>query len=247
MSRMKTRKYFISVVAGGTVFIAGLVLFAFVRTWGKTEIEFRIHINEELVRQSAFGESPTFAVWIEDPATKETQTIFVTGRAGTGDWEGKADVPVALPKWFEIKNAEEQAQTKTARGIPGIDAVTGATPQPGYFTTRVEVVPGSQWNCYIEVNLAGDFNEYYQVYDDKLKTSDEYMTGQPALLYKAEITAAVGRAAIPELIGMSILDHEGKNRIKPLEGISTATDIFDEMKVWVRRPKPYLFLRNKGH
>jgi hypothetical protein len=241
---MKFKKYILIALATGTVLIGGLFFFAFARTWGKTEIQFKIHINEELVQQSTFGEPPTFAIWLEDPGTGATQTIFVTNRAGLGDWEGKADVPVALPKWFEISRDKNQTRKLVGRKNPETDAITGATPQPGYFTTRVPVPPGSRWNCYIEMNLAGDFNEHYRVYNEEQKTSDEYMTGQPALLYKTEITAEEGNSAIPGIIGISVLDSEGGNLIKPLEGITTATDIFDEMEISVTRPKPRLIVKN---
>ncbi len=241
---MKLKRYILTAFITGTVLIGGLVLFAFARTWGKTEIQFKIHINEELVQQSTFGESPTFAIWIEDPGTKETQTIFVTSRAGTGDWEGKADVPVALPKWFAINKAQNPILKSTQQKNTETDAITGATPLPGYFVTRVQVPPGSRWNCYIEMNLAGDFNEHYQVYNEEQKTSDEYMTGQPALLYKAEITAEEGNISVPEIIGISVLDSKDSDIIKPLEGITTATDVFDEMEISVQKPKPRIIVRN---
>jgi len=52
------------------VLIAGyLIFYAFAGTWNKTDIEFRIHINEQLLRESTFGESPTFAIWLEEPET----------------------------------------------------------------------------------------------------------------------------------------------------------------------------------
>jgi hypothetical protein len=241
---MKFKKYILTALVTGIVLIGGLILFAFARTWGKTEIQFKIHINEELVQQSTFGESPTFAIWIEDTGTGATQTIFVTNRAGLGDWEGKADVPDALPKWFEINRNIKKAPELPGQENSETDANTGATPQPGYFTIRVQVPPGSRWNCYIEVNLAGDFNEHYRVYNEEKKTNDEYMTGQPALLYKTEIKAEEGNTAIPEIIGMSVLDSEGINLVKPLEGITTAADIFDEMEISVTKPKPRLIVKN---
>jgi hypothetical protein len=77
------------------IIVGGLVSFAFARAWNKTEQEFLIHINEELVQQSVLGESPTFAIWLEDPDLGKTYTAYATRRIATGDWEGKADVPVA--------------------------------------------------------------------------------------------------------------------------------------------------------
>jgi len=219
--------------------IAGcLVLFAFARTWNKTDIEFRLHINEQLVRESVFGESPTFAIWLEDPETGSTQTIFVTNRAGLGDWEGKTSVPVALPKWFEVNESEKQSNNLLKSKIPEELTITGATPQPGYFSTRVRVSPETSWICWIEVNLAGDFNDTYKEYDEELQTSDEYKTGQPALLYKAEISAEEGNQVVPDIAGMCMLVPEKGVMIQPLIGITTATDIFDEISVVVVRPKP---------
>jgi hypothetical protein len=218
--------------------IAGcLVFYAFARTWNKTDIEFRIHINEKLVRESTFGESPTFAIWLEEPGTGLTQTIFVTNRAGLGDWEGKTSVPVALPRWFEVNKAERQSKDHLKNKIPERLTITGATPKPGYFGTRVRVSPGSKWICWIEVNLAGDFNDYYKEYDAVTKSSDEYKTGQPALLYKAEIEAINGNKLTPVIAGMCLLDSLGKAVIKPPEGITTAKGIFDEINIIVIKPR----------
>lgn len=238
---MKSKKIkkilFIALISG--IFIIGcLILIAYARTWGKTDMEFRIHINEQLVRESVFGESPTFAIWIEDPKTGATQTIFVTSRAGLGDWEGKADVPVALPKWFEVNRTETQTQNQSAEEIPAPHAVTGATPKPGYFTTRVRGKPGSKWICWIEMNLSGDFNEQYKEYDEVNKTTDEYASGQPALIYKAEVEAVEGNTVIPEVVGMCLLNSEDEKIIQPLKGITTAMDVFDEMSIVIVKPKP---------
>ena len=113
------------------------------------------------MQQSAFGESPTFAIWLEDPHKGLMHTAYVTRRAGVGDWEGKREVPVALPLWFEINKAEKQRKSRDAEMVLDAMFITGATPMPGYFRTRVRVKPGSKWICWIEVNLAGDYNNAY--------------------------------------------------------------------------------------
>jgi len=217
----------------GIFILVGLIIYAYARTWGKTEIEFRIHINEELVLQSVYGESPSFAIWIQNPETAETKTIFITNRAGVDDWEGKVEVPTALPAWDSINRKEK----KPNQADTDIDAVTGATPLPGYFTTRVRVRPGSRWTCWIEMNLAGDYNEHYKEFDEASKTTDEFGTGQPAIVYKAEIEAVPGNTVVPEVVGMGVLNEE-EEIIQPLEGITTAIDVFDEIIVAVVKPKP---------
>jgi hypothetical protein len=222
--------------------IAGsAIIYAYARTWNKTEIEFKLHIDEQIVYRSTYGESPTFAIWIEDPQTARTQTIYVTSRAALRDWEGKADVPVALPRWFEIDNAEKL--NKMENELPERLAITGATPRPGYFSTRVRVNPGSHWICWIEVNLAGDYNDTYMEFDPVAMTHDEYGTGQPALLYRTEITAEEGNIKVPEIAGMLVIDPEKGVRLKAPEGITTAKKIFSELSVEVVRPKPRIIER----
>lgn len=216
------------------LFIAGcLVLYAYARTWGKTDLEVIIHINEQQILQSVYGESPTFAIWIENPETKENQTIFVTERAGLDDWEGKSEVPSALPLWDEVCKNKKQAGV----GVLNIDAISGATPKPGYFTTRVQVPPGSKWICWVEMNLSGDYNEHYPEYDETNKKTDNYGTGQPALVYKGYIEVVEGNTVVPELVGMSILNKEGEC-VKPVEGITTAQDVFDKITISIVKPKP---------
>lgn len=230
---MKIKKKLLIAFLSGIFIVGCFVFYAYARTWGKIGIEFKIHINEQLVLQSVFGESPTFAIWIENPETKEARTIFVTKRAGVGDWEGKVAVPSALPEWDKISRKEKQ----TGKEPMGIDAVSGATPVPGYFTTRVQVQPESKWNCWIEMNLSGDYNEHYPEFNEVSKTTDEYGTGQHALVYKAYIEAVEGNTAVPEVVGMSILNKEW-DIIQPINGITTAINVFDKITITVAKPKP---------
>ncbi len=220
------------------IIAGGLILSAFAKTWNKTELEFLIHINQELVQQSAFGESPTFAIWLEDPGNGLTHTAYVTRRAGVGDWEGKKEVPVALPLWFEINKAEKQRKSSDAENPQDEMFITGATPVPGYFRTRVRVQPGSKWICWIEVNLAGDYNNAFQEYNPENHTQDEFAVGQPALLYKAEVEVLKEGSVVPEISGMCVFDKENQVVVEPLRGITTATEVFDEISITVVRPKP---------
>ncbi len=229
--RIKVR--LLIILLSGLIILAGLIIYAYARTWNKAELEFKIHINEELILQSVYGESPTFAIWLENPDTGDSKTIFVTNRAGKGDWEGKVEVPTALPKWQSIADKERQTEQSDIE----VDAVTGATPLPGYFTTRARVKPGSKWNCWIEMNLSGDYNQHYKEFDEIEKKTDEFGDGQPAIVYKTYIEAAMGNIVAPEVVGMSILNEKGEI-IQPLEGITTALEVFDEITIAIVKPKP---------
>ena len=225
--------------------IAAIVLYAYRGTWGKTDIEFKIHINEQLVLESAFGESPTFAIWLEDPFTGSKQTVFVTRRAAVGDWEGKAEVPSALPQWFEVYKIENETKNLPNFEKPIPLAVTGATPKPGYFMTRARVDPGSNWICWIEVNLSGDYNEDYPEFNEVTMVEDNFGTGQPALLFKAEFEAVEGVVFTPDLFGMSVPDSPDGKLIQPLKGVTTATNIFDEISISIVSPNPKIIDKQK--
>jgi hypothetical protein len=224
------------IITGSFILIAiSLVLYAFLNTRGKTDLLIRIHINKQLVQQSGFGEAPTFAIWLENPQNHEIHTVYVTRRAAEGDWEGKAEVPVALPRWFEIQKDESKSGQRKA------DSYSGATPKPGYFTAKASLMPGSRWICWIEVNLAGDFNEFYPGNIHEENDADKYLSGQPAILFRAEITSKIGEIINPSVVGMTLLGAADGKIIQPLNGITDATGIFDEIAITIEKPKPKIF------
>jgi hypothetical protein len=45
----------------------------------KTELEFRIRINRDLVLLSAYGEPPTFAIWLENSQGLMENVYVTTG------------------------------------------------------------------------------------------------------------------------------------------------------------------------
>ncbi len=228
------KKIIIIALVALAALVAALVVYAFASTWGKTDLDIKIHINEKLVQDSGYGESPTFAIWLENTATKAIRAVYVTRRAAEGDWEGKAEVPVALPKWFEIRN--RQSSSSTAQD--DIDAYSGSTPKPGYFTAKASLEPGSDWICWIEVNLAADYNDFYKASNNEDSETDKFFSGQPAILYRAEIKAMEGQKVVPTVVGMTVVGVADGNVIQPLLGITTATKIFDEITISVVKPKP---------
>ena len=98
--------------------------------------------------------------------------------------------------------------------------------------------PGSKWIIWIEYNLSGDFNEAFPEFNPETNTEDEYATGQPAMVYKAEIEAMKDRVVIPEIDGMCVFDPENKVHVVPMQGITTAAEVLDEISISVVKPKP---------
>ncbi len=76
MNLRVNKKKILLFISAAILVAGGLVIYAFARTMNKTELEFRIHINEKLVRESTFGESPTFAIWLEDPSNRYGKNNF---------------------------------------------------------------------------------------------------------------------------------------------------------------------------
>jgi len=231
---------------GGMVIIGLIIIilaYELIVTIGRTQIQVNIRQNEELIYLSTFAEPPQFAIWLENVDKETSETVFVTHRAGVGDWEGKADVPVALPKWFELFKVNNSESSDVGKDSPMI--VSGATPKEYYFSIRAEVRPGSKWICWIEMNLAGDYNEAFPEMDIESLKIDEYSNGQPALLYKSELVAEEGSIYDFELVAQSVWEN-GEIRIEPVsEGVTTAKNVFEEINIEVIRPKPKLIDRNK--
>ncbi|MBK7711820.1 MAG: hypothetical protein IPJ37_13340 [Bacteroidales bacterium] len=146
---------------------------------------------------------------------------------------------VALPLWFKLFRGKK---TKEAAGPAKRSdmAITGATPKTDYFSVRVEVEPGSDWICWIEMNLAGDFNDAYPEVDLKTLREDEFSNGQPALIFKADIKAVEGEKFTPAIISQSTW-VKGIVKTEPVnDGITTAKNVFDEVSISVIKPKPKL-------
>jgi len=204
------------------------------QTGSSTSIEFTIQQDMNLIHQSLFGEPPQFAIWLEDPKTQQLKTVFVTYRSGFGHWIDKMECPAALPRWFEVFKEENNTSELPSFDQTAPDAVTGATPGTENFIASVEVKQGSRWICWIEMNLAGDFNKTYRNYDVEAKKVDVHLSGQPALLYRGEITAIPGEKIVPELYGESYVGNSLKEKIKPVsEGVTTARKVFKFINIQV--------------
>lgn len=222
--------------------IAGIVI---IRTWGRTMIQIDIHQNKKIIHLSNFAEPPQFAIWLENPVTKELKTVFVTHRVAKGDWEGKANVPVALPQWFNLFRVIEKTGTGTVQNKKSDLAISGATPKGDYFSIRVEVEPGSEWICWIEMNLAGDFNDSFPEIDVETLREDEYSNGQPALIFRADLKATEGMKFKPAIVSQSVW-NKGVVIIEPVsDGITSAKNVFDDIQISVIIPKPKLIDKTK--
>jgi hypothetical protein len=200
---------------------------------GNAAIEFRIEQDMDIILFSDFGEPAQFAIWLEDPATHAVKTVFVTRRSATGDWVGKAECPASLPRWFDVWR-HETGQTGLPRAdAPAPDGVSGPTPKMKDFTWAVEVAPGTEWICWIEVNIAADFNQTFMKFNEKTGVMDTDFSGQPSLLYRAEITATPGNTVEPALFGHTLPGSPTGEVQRDTSAITTAKNIFSALSIRV--------------
>jgi hypothetical protein len=191
---------------------------------------FSIHQNRHIYEASIYGEPPQFAIWLQDSHSGMVKTVFVTYRTGHGDFEGKSEVPVALPAWIGAFQKETGRSDLPTPRKPVDIAVTGATEKAPGISKRVLVPEGSTWNYYIEVNVAGDFNPAFPSYQDN-GAFDPDGNGQPSLVYQGTIEAVQGNRSVPQLVGRTEQMYISTTINPDLSGVDTAKELFKKIEV----------------
>ncbi|MDR2627298.1 MAG: hypothetical protein LBC40_04615, partial [Dysgonamonadaceae bacterium] len=118
-------------------------------------------------------------------------------------------------------------------------------PKDEYFRVRIEVRPASEWICRIEMNLAGDYNEYYPQFNPVTHEEDEFSCGQPALLYRADIKADLGKSYTPHIESLSLWKNGENILVPPDSTITTAHEVFDEISIRIVEPRPFIINLNR--
>jgi hypothetical protein len=147
---------------------------------------------------------------------------------------GKAECPGCLPLWFSVYEREKGELGLPTPSEPAPAAVTVATPLTEDFQLKYEIERDSRWIFWMEVNLAGDFNERYQEYNEEDETIDWDFSGQPPVVWRCEIEAIPGRIFIPQLYGIVNIDKPFEEMIEPLdEDVTTGRKVFKSIKISV--------------
>lgn len=115
------------------------------------------------------------------------------------------------------------------------DGTSGATPK-GSFDVRLEreSLP-ERFVVMVEVNHSTDFNDHYPKTakeGDTDYSGGEYGSGQPALVYRADIDLTADRKEFEaRLIGHSSADGSTGEIYNDMAGITTARDIVKRIAV----------------
>ena len=170
---------------------------------------------------------PQSAVWLEDRNGKYLETLYVSGKSGTGSYRGGSRRPESLPVWSHARNilaGDGLLMPTKENALP--DAITGATPLTSFSVTSKYSGPESI-NLMIEVNKSFDPNGFYNKNnfpDDKLYSKSP--NGQPSLIYRAELTGLSGIVLV-KLLGHG--HHSGRDG-KVIQDVSDMTTALDILK-----------------
>ena len=193
-------------------------------------LKFMMTVDIETYEMTDYGEPPQLAIWLEKPTPARMRTVWVARRSGRQLWKGKIECPTALPLWESRHNHEKSDYKKRGLLKRLVDAISGATPTGGVFSTKVKVPRGSSWDCYVEVNLSGDFNQRFPFRDGN-GMPDPEINGQPSLIYAGKIIALPGQQSSLKLIGRSRQWVAVDYIVKDLTGITSAKDAVTDIKV----------------
>lgn len=191
-------------------------------------LKFSLTIDKEICQRNKYKRTPQFAIWLENPDTKEIHTVCVTHKTAKGKWGGTITRPVSLPRWVSRWNKETQSTGDPTAETPAAEAVTRATPDAD-FSVSTEVLSGQTWDYYVEVNVSGDHNEHFPPVSPAGK-KDAHSNGQPSIVYKGTIEITPDNKSTPQLIGRTDQFQPTASLIEDLTGITTAKQLFSRLE-----------------
>ncbi len=197
----------------------------------KTLVRLSFGLDQAVYDYSDYGEPPQIAIWLEQPGKQRIKTLFVTRRTANADWHGKTMCPVSLPYWTSRFQKETGKKGTPGRDIPVPDGVSSATPKDK-VTVTFFLELGTEWDYYIEMNVAGDFNRRFPSMLDN-GMPDSQGNGQPSLLYRGKLKAIPGYEDLPKLMGRTMQLDAVDSIIEDLEGISDARKVLKHIKLEV--------------
>lgn len=212
------------------LFGIGIGSMNFYQKTDEVKLAFRVEQSPTVYEESIYGEPPQLAIWLENTDTKVVKTVYVTKKSGTGRFEGKMEVPVALPIWYTIFQIENKTNGFPSPSNPVPDAITGPT-QKDLIAREIIVERGRRWRYFIEVNVAGDFNEAFPNYRSDGEM-DPHGNGQPSIIYSGEIFSIPGSRSSPELVGRSEQFFLTNTILTTLEGITSARKLLPRIEVF---------------
>ena len=185
--------------------------------------------------------SPQIAIWIEDTNGKYLSTIYATHKIATQSWQaaGGNRRKEALPHWCYARGEQyDDGLYLPTKDKPLTDGISGATPK-GSFDVKIRPLGAlQQFVVKVEINHSTDFNDFYPESakeGDKNYSGGEKGSGQPALVYSANVDLSSGTKSFEAvLIGHSSSDCTSGDISEDLSEITTARNIVKHITINVQ-------------
>jgi hypothetical protein len=174
---------------------------------------------------------PQLAVWMETLDGQYIDTLYVTGKVSNSDFgdtdSGPTRRPEALPYWSHSRGIQEDdGYYAPVNNNADLDGVSGATPKSDSFISLTAPRMG-EYRLLVEVNRPYDFNEYYskdRFPEDPIYSGDG-SSGQPSLIYAANINSNASGRHLLELVGHGHHSGADGKLYTDLQQITTAKRI----------------------
>ena len=182
-----------------------------------------------------YSSVPQIAIWMETLDGKYIDTLYITGKGSDSSYRSKdpaIDVvrrPEALPYWNHKRGI--QASDGLFAPVPqqgDLDAIASATPRADY-QVKVSAPRMGRYRLMLEVNRSYDFNEFYHAtrFPDDPIYSGSGSSGQPSLIYAAEIDSQTSGQYLLSVIGRGHHSGADGNLYTELHNISSAKHILE--------------------
>lgn len=184
---------------------------------------------------------PQVAVWVEDAQGNYLATIYASHKIATQSWQaaGGNRRKEALPHWCHCRGVRyADGLLLPTRKQPLADGISGATPRGSFDLKMCPAAGLTRFVVKVEVNHSTDFDETYPAAAKEGEpgySGGRHGSGQPALVYAAEVDLASGQRVFEVLLlGHSSPDGSSGAVDSELSGLTTALGIVRRITVEVR-------------
>ncbi|MDR1200745.1 MAG: DUF2271 domain-containing protein [Tannerellaceae bacterium] len=178
---------------------------------------------------------PQIAIWVEDLTGNYITTIYVSHKIATESWQGSGNNrrKESLPVWCHARGIKyPDGLYLPTKDEPLADGISGATPHGNLDVKMRPVGDLKQFVMKIELNHSTDWNNNYP--EDAKEEDANYSgdSGQPAIVYSAEIDLDSSRKQYTAtIIGHSSPDGNNGNICPDTSALTSALNIAKEITI----------------
>ena len=181
---------------------------------------------------------PQVVIWSEDREGRFLDTLFITRKVGKQFWgkQSKQDPDKvfheeALPYWMYKRYAQGLPFPTKDNPLP--DAITGASPKKDFIVQTKVQTDLKEIYVLLEANISFDVNQTYFTNAPQGMEVYNKTSGQPAVVYRAEVDLGTPGEYEMKLIGHSSPAGEDGELYEDLQGLTTALQIIKKVVVVV--------------